>query len=83
MTLNGWSGEIVKPVLEDHPAAMLYFLPFILVSTFVVLNLFIALIVEAMTRLHAEEAPNVSAQLAIPSAEAKALRETLGRDRAG
>jgi voltage-gated sodium channel len=83
MTLDGWSGEIVRPVLERHPAAMLYFLPFILVSTFVVLNLFIALIVESMTRLHAEAQPDVTAQIAALTAEVRALRETLGRDRAG
>ncbi len=83
MTLDGWSGEIVRPVLEVHPAAMLFFLPFILVSTFVVLNLFIALIVESMTRLHAEEQPDMAAQIAALTAEVRALRETLGRDRAG
>jgi voltage-gated sodium channel len=83
MTLDGWSGEIVRPVMDDHPAAMLYFLPFILVSTFVVLNLFIALIVESMTRLHAEEKPDMAAQIADLTREVKALRETLGRDRAG
>ena len=83
MTLDGWSGEIVRPVLENHPVAMLFFLPFILISTFVVLNLFIALIVESMTRLHAEEKPDVTAQIAALTAEVKALRETLGRERPG
>ncbi|MFM7345447.1 MAG: ion transporter [Tagaea sp.] len=83
MTLDGWSGEIVRPVMEEHPAAMLFFLPFILVSTFVVLNLFIALIVESMTRLHAEEKPDMAAQIAALTREVAALRETLGRDRAG
>jgi voltage-gated sodium channel len=48
MTLDGWSGEIVKPVLENHPFAMLFFLPFILFSAFVALNLFIGVIVGAM-----------------------------------
>lgn len=48
MTLDGWSGEIVKPVLENHPYAMLFFMPFILFSAFVVLNLFIGVVVGAM-----------------------------------
>jgi voltage-gated sodium channel len=51
MTLDGWVGEIVNPVLEHHPGAMLFFLPFIVLSTFVVLNLFIALIVDSMQRM--------------------------------
>jgi voltage-gated sodium channel len=48
MTLDGWSGEIVKPVLRNHPFAMLFFMPFILFSAFVVLNLFIGVVVGAM-----------------------------------
>jgi voltage-gated sodium channel len=48
MTLDGWSGEIVKPVLANHPFAMLFFMPFILFSAFVVLNLFIGVVVGAM-----------------------------------
>jgi voltage-gated sodium channel len=48
MTLDGWSGEIVKPVLENHPYGMLFFAPFILFSAFVVLNLFIGVVVGAM-----------------------------------
>jgi voltage-gated sodium channel len=48
MTLDGWSGEIVKPVLEKHPYAWLFFIPFILISAFVVLNLFIGVVVSAM-----------------------------------
>jgi voltage-gated sodium channel len=84
MTLDGWSGEIVKPALADHPAAMLYFLPFILLSTFVVLNLFIALIVDSMTRLHAENAADkpdpqaaLAAQVEALAGEVRALREKL------
>ena len=83
MTLDGWSGEIVRPVMDEHPGALLYFLPFILVSTFVVLNLFIALIVESMTRLTAEERPDTAAQIAALTQEVRALREALGRERAG
>jgi voltage-gated sodium channel len=48
MTLDGWSGEIVKPVLATHPYAMLFFVPFILCSAFVALNLFIGVVVNAM-----------------------------------
>lgn len=83
MTLDGWSGEIVRPVMETHAGALLYFLPFILVSTFVVLNLFIALIVESMTRLTAEEKPDMAAQVAALAQEVRSLREALGRERSG
>lgn len=50
MTLEGWSTEIVNPVLEKHPWALAYFLPFIIVTSFAILNLFIGIIVESMQR---------------------------------
>jgi voltage-gated sodium channel len=63
MTLDGWSGEIVKPVLENHPYAMVFFLPFILFSAFVALNLFIGVIVGAMQSEAEAAASAVAADL--------------------
>lgn len=77
MTLDGWSGEIVKPVLENHPFAMLFFMPFILFSAFVVLNLFIGVIVGAMqaeTEADTAEDARRDAQL---FAEIRALRSEI------
>lgn len=48
MTLESWSMGIVRPVMESFPYAWLFFLPFILIATFTMLNLFIAVIVNAM-----------------------------------
>ncbi len=48
MTLESWSMGIVRPVMEAHPAAWLFFVPFILCTTYAVLNLFIGVIVSAM-----------------------------------
>jgi voltage-gated sodium channel len=56
MTLEGWAMEIVRPIMAVFPNAWLYFLIYILVSTFTVLNLFIAIIVNAMEQGHADEA---------------------------
>jgi len=52
MTLESWSMGIVRPVMETHPLAWLFFVPFILITTFTVLNLFIAIIVNTMQNLH-------------------------------
>lgn len=52
MTLESWSMGIVRPVMESHPYAWLFFVPFILIATFTVLNLFIAIIVDAMQTMH-------------------------------
>jgi voltage-gated sodium channel len=55
MTLDAWSDGLVRPMLEVHPHAWLFFVPFILVTSFAVLNLFIAIIVNSMQRMHEEE----------------------------
>lgn len=56
MTLESWSMGIVRPVMEQYPYSWLYFVPFILIATFTMLNLFIAIIVNAMQIEAAEEA---------------------------
>jgi voltage-gated sodium channel len=48
MTLESWSMGIVRPVMEVYPYAWAFFVPFILVATFTMLNLFIGVIVSAM-----------------------------------
>ncbi len=48
MTLESWSMGIVRPVMEVYPNAWLFFITFILIATFTMLNLFIAVIVNAV-----------------------------------
>lgn len=48
MTLESWSMGIVRPVMEVYPYAWIFFVPFILVTTFTALNLFIGVVVSAM-----------------------------------
>ncbi len=43
---------IVRPVMEVFPWAWLFFIPFIVCTTFTVLNLFIGIIVSAMQEEH-------------------------------
>lgn len=53
MTLESWSMGIVRPVMETHAYAWAFFIPFILIATFTMLNLFIAIIVDAMQSVQA------------------------------
>lgn len=55
MTLESWSMGIVRPVMETHPHAWLFFVPFILIATFTMLNLFIGIIVDTMQTMHEAE----------------------------
>jgi voltage-gated sodium channel len=54
MTLEGWP-DIVRTVMQEKPFAWIFFVIYILISTFSVLNLFIAVVVDAMQRNHAED----------------------------
>ncbi|MDK3017887.1 ion transporter [Pseudodonghicola flavimaris] len=55
MTLESWSMGIVRPVMEVHPHAWAFFVPFIMVTTFAVVNLLVGLIVNSMQDAHQEE----------------------------
>ena len=52
MTLEGWVDGVVKPIMEKFPRAWIFFITFIVVTTFMVLNLFIGVVVNAMQREH-------------------------------
>ncbi|MCY4150640.1 MAG: ion transporter [Aestuariivita sp.] len=55
MTLESWSMGIVRPVMDVYPYAWMFFVPFIMVTTFAVVNLLVGLIVNSMQDAHAEE----------------------------
>lgn len=64
LTLTASIRDIVRPVMEMHPHAWLFFVPFIVVTSFTVLNLFIALIVNPMQLLQAETSRTLRAEAA-------------------
>ena len=55
MTLESWSMGIVRPVMEVYSWAWMVFVAFIVMSSFTVLNLFIAIIIDSMHTLHETE----------------------------
>jgi voltage-gated sodium channel len=88
MTFDDWSAGIVKPLLETHPFAWIFFVLFIMLSTFMVLNLFIGVVVSALDEETAANAPKLThpsgsekqilAQLDALRSEVAALRAELG-----
>jgi voltage-gated sodium channel len=78
MTLESWSMGIVRPVMAQFPQAWLFFVSFIVITTFAVLNLFVGVIVDAMqsqalSDAHDEREAMLS-QSASMLAEMRALR---------
>lgn len=84
MTFDDWSAGIVKPLLDYHPFAWTFFVVFIMLSTFMILNLFIGVVVTALDdekgvealkigHLHEAEA-RILTEMAALHAEIAALR---------
>lgn len=55
MTLESWSMGIVRPVMLEFPNAWVFFVPFIIITAFSVLNLFIGILVNTMQSAVEEE----------------------------
>ena len=94
MTLEGWVNDVAKPVMEKHPYAWLFFVSFIVITTFMVLNLFIGVVVNAMQseaekamtvereaerEMIQEEAAPILAEVKRLRAEVTELRAELGK----
>ncbi len=48
MTLESWSMGIVRPTMEIFPISWVFFIPFIIITSFVTLNFFIGIVVDSM-----------------------------------
>jgi voltage-gated sodium channel len=87
MTLESWSMGIVRPVMEVYPWAWVFFIPFIVTTSFAVLNLFIGIIVSAMQEenevVAVAERGTMHREQEVILAEIRALREEVRALRAG
>ena len=56
MTLESWSMGVVRPTMQLFPWAWAFFIPFIIITSFAVLNFFIGIIVDSMQIVQKQEA---------------------------
>src|SRR5262249_31498423 len=86
MTLEGWTNDVAKPVMEHHPYGWIYLFAFIIVATFMVLNLFIGVVVNSMQaetqKVEEAERVIVHEEAAPILAEMKSMRQELAALRA-
>ena len=61
MTLEGWADAVVRPVMEVYPYSWIFFIGFILVTTFAVINLLVGLVVNAMQEAAESDKPDEAA----------------------
>ncbi len=87
MTLESWSMGIVRPVMEIYPLSWLLFVPFIILTAFTVLNLFIGVIVDAMQTEHesaaAEERGQMMTDNELILSELRSLRKQISELQGG
>ena len=76
LTVEGWP-DIQRSIMEQHPLAWMFFVPFLLVSTFVILNLFVGVIVESMQSEVAGETEEVVEEIKGESAQVLQRLEAL------
>jgi len=89
MTLESWSMGIARPVLELHPFAWVFFVTFILITSFTMLNLFIAVIIDATQSEASDESgrhldqqhERTRGEIAAMREELRALKEAIERRR--
>ena len=77
MTLESWSMGIARPVMDVYPYAFLFFMPFVLISAFVILNFFVAIIVNGMTDAKEDDDAQKEAQKLKEAKENQASNEDL------
>lgn len=67
MTLDDWWSEIAAPMIKAHSMSWVYFVTFILVSAFIVMNVVVGIFVNSMCeeegRLHGEDAQRNKARI--------------------
>ena len=81
LTLEGWA-DMARAIMETHAWAPFFFIPFIIIATFTVLNLFIGIIVSTMQELalapdEDAAAPGTLELLRCMEQDLKALRSQL------
>ena len=88
MTLESWSMGISRPVMEVYSAAWLYFVPFVLISSFIVMNVVVGIVVNSISEVTAEdtkkgtdeeEEEKDTDRIKALTAEIKEMREMLAR----
>ncbi len=77
MTLEGWA-EIATGVMAEYEWAWIFFIGYILVATFLVLNLVIGVVVSSIqSRIESESASNMAAETQLVMKELAVIREDI------
>ena len=83
MTLESWSMGISRPVMEVYSFAWAYFVPFVLLSSFIVMNVVVGIVVNAISEVTADNAKEEAKENPVSNkelvSEIHSLKEQLDR----
>ena len=82
MTLESWSHGIARPVMAKHPLAWIYFVPFVVTSTFIMLNIVVGVVVNSISQTQNDldcQEENVNNPVVKLEGEVRELGEQLHR----
>ena len=86
MTLDGWSSELAGPIVRRHPYAWVYFVSFVLISSFVIMNVVVGIFVntmgETLRRHHSKKtckSSELEAELKEIGARLKRIEEAIAK----
>lgn len=78
MTMDGWRFEVMQKVIDDgHPYAWIFFLTYLFLASFAILNLFIAVFVEALQSEHEREQDDKIEELDDKADDARLARDEI------
>ena len=77
MTLESWSMGISRPVMEVFPYAWAYFVPFVLISSFIMMNVIVGIVVNAISEVAESRAKEHDEKVAKKHAKEKSKDEIL------
>lgn len=75
MTLESWSMGISRPVMEVFEWAWLYFVPFVLIASFLIMNVVVGIVVNAISEVSALELKEEIQEAAKEGSERDKLKE--------
>ena len=68
---------ISRPVMEVYSAAWLYFVPFVLISSFIVMNVVVGIVVNSISEVTAEDTKRVQEKESEENGEAETDEERI------
>ena len=78
MTLESWSMGIVRPIMELYPYAWVFFVPFILLTSFAVINLLIGVIVDSMQSQHRQVSNELKTESSLIEEKLDTVEQEIG-----